>query len=178
MIKSIRTLILVALIAFFLVDGFLEKPSLQAGQAFDSIFTLILLVAIWFSLRRRSQGKVGRPGEEGTSHPSRTVGRQGERVPRPSSAATPSPNEALPSTLGGLNVVYHHPPWSVVERGHVLGKFRDTLIPSWILTSDKRLADYTGVQTFSYPEQCPCIEIPEKSELILPPGMVYTIRSS
>lgn len=178
MIKPIRTLILVAFIAF-LVNGFLDDPSPHAENAFDSFFTLLLLAAIWFNLRQRSQGKVGQPPrQERSSTTPPTEQAQAEQSPAMPPVPPPAAKVDLPTTIGGMSVIYHQSPWSVVERGKALGKFRNTLISSWIRTSDKRLADYAGVHSLAYPEQCPCIEIPEKSELILPPGMIYTIRSS
>ena len=173
MIKSIRNLIIVALIAF-LVNSFLGDPSPMAEQAFDSFFTLILLAFIWYNLRHRFQEKIDKHAQSSAPKASNA----GESVSPPPPDEPPVQKVVLPATIGGLSVIYHQSPWSVVERGQVLGKFRNSLISAWIRTSDKRIADYVGIHSLPYPEQCSCIEIPEKAELILPPGMVYTIRSS
>lgn len=176
MIRSIRTLILIALLAF-LFSALLEETSPQDERLFDSFFTLLLLGVLWFNLRHRLQRKQDQPGAPSPT-PSNKVEGTGARANTPSPVAPPRKEVALPSTLHGLPLIYHQPPWTVVERGQVLGRFRNARIPSWIRTSDKRTADYVGVQTLTYPDHCPCIEIPERSELILPPGMVYTIRPS
>lgn len=150
--KSIRLLILVAFLAF-LMGGGVERYSPQGESSFDSLLTLILLAAIGFNLSRRSKDKA--------------VARK-----EPTTRLEPPP------MIGGMRVIYHIPPWAVIERGEALGKLGNAIISSWIRTSDKRVADYVGIQQFSYPDHCFCIEIPEKSELIVSPGMVYTIRPS
>lgn len=180
MTRPIRILILIAFLAF-LSDGFMEQQTPQANHLFDSLFTLLLLAAIWFHLTRRSKERPGKRVER-TSHPASPMAGHSEPSKARVAPVPPAPSqhavERPPPTLGGLRVIYHQTPWSVVERGQVLGKFRDTLISAWVRTSDQRTADYVGIQVLSYPDKCQCIEIPEKSEFILPPGMVYTIRSS
>ncbi|MBF0108534.1 MAG: hypothetical protein HQL76_05110 [Magnetococcales bacterium] len=76
-----------------------------------------------------------------------------------------------------LRVIHHEATWGVVARGRCLGMFKNAPIHEWIRTSDQREADYSGVSNAPLPEECTCIEIPERSELIVPPGLIYTIRS-
>ncbi|MBF0422664.1 MAG: hypothetical protein HQL73_06705 [Magnetococcales bacterium] len=76
-----------------------------------------------------------------------------------------------------LEVIHHTADWSVVARGDTVGMFRNAPISAWIRTSDEREADYCGITNLPLPEQYSCIEIPATSELILPPGLVYHIRS-
>lgn len=83
----------------------------------------------------------------------------------------------LRSGSRSLRVIHHEPTWTVVAKGRSLGVFKKTPIPAWIRTSDKREADYCGVSNAPLPEKCTCIEIPERSELIVPPGLIYIIRS-
>lgn len=80
-------------------------------------------------------------------------------------------------TSRSLQVIHHESSWKVVARGRSLGVFKSAPIPAWIRTSDRREADYCGVSNAPLPEKCTCIEIPERSELIVPPGLIYTIRS-
>lgn len=74
-------------------------------------------------------------------------------------------------------VIYHESAWKVVAKGRSLGVFKNAPIPAWIRTSDQREADYCGVSNVPLPEKCTCVEIPERSELIVPPGLVYIIRT-
>ena len=76
-----------------------------------------------------------------------------------------------------IKTIHHKSPWAIVERGETIGRFRNTPIPAWILTSDDRTADYDGIADDPSLDGTVCIEIPERSELILPPGLVYTLRS-
>lgn len=174
MIKSIRILILAAFIAF-LANGFLENHLPQEDHMLDSFFTLLLLAVIWFNLRHHSQGDERRSD---TKEASPQVSPRPFPHASPATEQNPQKKTTLPPTIGGLSVIYHQPPWCIVERGDILGTLNNARISSWIRTSDKRLADYSGVQSLSYLEQCACIEIPERSELIVFPGMVYTIRPS
>ena len=97
-------------------------------------------------------------------------------VPRPYSGDT------VPNILGALRreavtVIHHKSPWSIIERGDTVGRFRNAPIPAWILTSDNRTADYNGIADSPAADETVCVEIPERSELILPPGLVYLLRS-
>ncbi|MBF0380365.1 MAG: hypothetical protein HQL69_05060 [Magnetococcales bacterium] len=88
----------------------------------------------------------------------------------------------IPGLLGSLRVetikiIHHKAPWSIVERGATIGRFRNTPIPAWIRTSDDREADYHGITDDLAMDGTVCIEIPESSELILSPGLVYLLRS-
>ncbi|MBF0145165.1 MAG: hypothetical protein HQL84_03680 [Magnetococcales bacterium] len=76
-----------------------------------------------------------------------------------------------------LRVIHHESTWAVVARGRSLGMFKNAPIHEWIRTSDQREADYSGISNAPLPEQCTCIEIPDRAELIVPPGLIYTIRS-
>jgi hypothetical protein len=88
----------------------------------------------------------------------------------------------LPGLLGSLRVetikiIYHKAPWSIVERGDTIGRFRNTPIPAWVRTSDNREADYHGITDDPAMDGSVCIEMPDRSELILSPGLVYLLRS-
>ncbi|MBF0437414.1 MAG: hypothetical protein HQL77_18905 [Magnetococcales bacterium] len=76
-------------------------------------------------------------------------------------------------------VIYHdhESAWKVVAKGRSLGMFKNAPIPAWIRTSDQREADYCGISNVPLPEKCSCVEIPERSEFIVPPGLVYLIRT-
>ncbi|MBF0414299.1 MAG: hypothetical protein HQL78_11415 [Magnetococcales bacterium] len=76
-----------------------------------------------------------------------------------------------------VQVIYHESAWKVVAKGRSLGMFKNAPIPAWIRTSDQREADYCGISNVPLPEKCSCVEIPERSELIVPPGLVYLIRT-
>ncbi|MBF0448491.1 MAG: hypothetical protein HQL67_09845 [Magnetococcales bacterium] len=76
-----------------------------------------------------------------------------------------------------VTLLYHKAPWAITERGETVGRFRNTPIPAWIATSDKRHADYNGITDDPVMNGSVCIEVPERSELILPPGLVYRLRS-
>lgn len=155
----------------------MERYSSQGENSFDSVVTLILLAAIWFNLSRRSKDKaVGR--KDTTPLPLGRVDVPDISMANKTPAASDVVSPDLLPKIGEMRVIYHLPPWSVVERGQALGRLGNAIISSWIRTSDKRVADYVGIQELSYPEHCFCIEIPEKSELIISPGMVYTIRPS
>ncbi|MBF0195139.1 MAG: hypothetical protein HQL71_11320 [Magnetococcales bacterium] len=88
----------------------------------------------------------------------------------------------IPGLLGSLRVetikiIHHKAPWAIVERGATIGRFRNTPIPAWIRTSDNRSADYHGITEDPTMDGTVCIEIPESSELILSPGLVFLLRS-
>ncbi len=90
--------------------------------------------------------------------------------------------EPVPNILGSLrreatSIVFHKPPWAIVERGETIGRFRNTPIPAWIRTSDNRQADYHGITADPLLDGTVCTEIPERSELILPPGLVFLLRT-
>ncbi|MBF0445745.1 MAG: hypothetical protein HQL68_09145, partial [Magnetococcales bacterium] len=76
-----------------------------------------------------------------------------------------------------IKIIHHKSPWAIVERGATIGRFRNTPIPAWIRTSDDRAADYHGITEDPTMDGTVCIEIPESSELILSPGLVYLLRS-
>ncbi|MBF0455051.1 MAG: hypothetical protein HQL72_09605 [Magnetococcales bacterium] len=93
-----------------------------------------------------------------------------------------SMNDAIPNLLGSLRpdnhtIIRHKSPWAIIERGATVGRFRNAPIPAWIVTSDNRKADYNGITDDPSLEGVVCIEVPERSELILPPGLVYLLRS-
>jgi hypothetical protein len=88
----------------------------------------------------------------------------------------------IPNILGSLRgeaikIIYHKSPWAIIERGATIGRFQNAPIPAWIRTSDNRAADYNGIAEDPSLDGTVCIEIPERSELILPPGLVYILRS-
>ncbi|HIJ83190.1 MAG TPA: hypothetical protein HPQ00_03195 [Magnetococcales bacterium] len=76
-----------------------------------------------------------------------------------------------------VQVIHHEATWAVIAKGRSLGVFKKAPIPAWIRTSDQREADYCGISNVPLPEECTCIEIPERAELIVPPGLIYIVRS-
>ncbi|MEO5347882.1 MAG: hypothetical protein H7834_16110 [Magnetococcus sp. YQC-9] len=104
------------------------------------------------------------------------------RQPQPSmsSPASFEPAKILFSTKPARpsgRIILHKLPWAVVEQGKPVGKFRHVSIPAWIRTTDNRLADYAGIALTPPPEGCVCLEIPDQAELILPPGLIYALRT-
>lgn len=140
-----------------LVNAFFQSGTMEESPPglFAVVLLLLLAAAVYFyrlSLRSES----GKP--EG-------------RGPQPGNFFGLGQDSSAPKEI------LHALPWKVVERGRTLGLFQNTPIPEWIRTSDHRQADYSGVSSIHPPEKCVCVEIPERSELILPPGLVYIVRS-
>ena len=155
------TKILLVLMATLVLGKVLFDSGDAAGGT-PGVFTVVLLVlaglVVYFIRNMISGVSFGEgDGEAGA------VDASGESVLRPGARA--------------LRVIHHEPTWSVVAKGRSLGVFKNTPIPAWIRTSDQREADYCGVSNVPLPEKCTCIEIPERSELIVPPGLIYTVRS-
>ncbi|MBF0158728.1 MAG: hypothetical protein HQL58_04330 [Magnetococcales bacterium] len=73
-------------------------------------------------------------------------------------------------------LVYHASPWQPSAQGESLGLFRNQIIPAWIRLPDGRQADYAGIFGTSLPEECYGIEFPQRGEVVIRPGIVYTLR--
>lgn len=155
-----------------LVSGLLDHEESESFSM-DTLFTLAFMGYIWYMLRR-SKGK-------------------SESAPPPTSPLGTNQNQAtvqakpVPTTVYTLSyhlksntanrIIQHKSPWTIVEQGKPVGFFRHTPIPAWIRTSDNRQADYAGIALNPPPEECVCLELPDQAELILPPGLIYAIRS-
>lgn len=146
--NKIKILILTAFAAFA-VNALLGEGE-NGLLTLDTLLTLIFLGYIGYALRRVSQSDSRKKG-----------------APATKTGATRAPQ-----------VIHHKPPWSVVARGRTVGRYQNTPIPAWIKTSDDRKAVYAGLALAAPPEECACVEIPERSELILPPGLLYAIQTS
>jgi hypothetical protein len=120
--------------------------------------------------------------QPGASEPEKsTFGPQDPDLSGPD-RTNPGVGDSIPNLLGSLRgeatkIIHHKAPWAIVERGATVGRFRNAPIPAWILTSDNRKADYNGITDDPSLDGAVCTEIPERSELILPPGLVYLLRS-
>ncbi|MBF0357720.1 MAG: hypothetical protein HQL70_03870 [Magnetococcales bacterium] len=104
------------------------------------------------------------PGMEELKHPSRQVELQHRGLLNSLRVET-------------IKIIHHKAPWAITERGETIGRFRNTPIPAWVRTSDNREADYHGITDDPAMDGSVCIEIPDRSELILSPGLVYLLRS-
>ncbi|MBF0165578.1 MAG: hypothetical protein HQM01_13940 [Magnetococcales bacterium] len=171
-------LLLLAALAVFLVNGLLSQHESDTISS-DTLFTLAFLGYIWHVLRRNKGATP--PGQ----NPSAMEQTEATTSPPPS-PATPAPAPASVPTRIFLatqslrpsgRIIQHKLPWSVVEQGKPVGQFRHAPIPAWIRTSDNRHAEYVGIALAPPPDGCVCLEIPDQSELILPPGLIYAIRS-
>ncbi|MEO5376328.1 MAG: hypothetical protein H7832_00870 [Magnetococcus sp. DMHC-6] len=165
--NPIRIFILTLLISL-LASSFLENMDGLGLSLSDIIATLALLGVILY-FRKKNIAKQQKPFFTNS-----------QQTPSP---MEPKPNEntvnipSMSSKKETDRVIHHPPAWSVIERGDPVGRFRNTAIYNWIRTSDLRSAEYSGIVTIDIPENCPCVEIPSRGELILPPGLVYAIRS-
>ncbi len=167
--NRIKILTIAAVIAF-LISGFLGESNSPAS-ILDTLFTFAVLGYIWYAMRRT----IGSQKEKKPENP--TQSRSTPDQPREHPRTAPEPLwEKRPK--GPTGVIHHKSPWSVVEKGDTVGNFRNAPIPAWIRTSDNRRADYSGITNTIPPEESVCVEIPERKELILPPGLIYAIRSS
>jgi hypothetical protein len=166
--------------AVFLIGGFLNKHESDSISS-DTLFTLLFFGYIWhvLSRSRRATPPAKQPAEPESSPPREEQTPSPATIPLPQTPASPPRMIFSPLMLrpAGGRIILHKQPWSVVEQGQPVGQFRHVPIPAWIRTSDNRHADYAGVAQTPPPEGCVCLEIPDQSELILPPGLVYAIRS-
>lgn len=173
--NRIRILIFAAVIAF-VISGFLGEHGSSPASTLDSLLTLGFLAYIWHAMRRAT----GSPpkDEERRQTPAPPSGEPDADRPEPA----PQTEEAAPwnrqPEQTPPRIIHHKTPWSVVEKGETVGSFRNSPIHAWIRTSDNRQADYSGITPNPPPAESVCLEIPERRELILPPGLVYAIRSS
>lgn len=94
-------------------------------------------------------------------------------ITRNRSAGSP----AEPSREETPEIIQHEPPWQVVDQGSSLGTFYNHPIPAWIKTSDGRQAYYSGITADLSPDRTACLEFPRRGELIIPPGLVYSLAS-
>ncbi|MBF0191907.1 MAG: hypothetical protein HQL99_12330 [Magnetococcales bacterium] len=171
--NNLRILLLAAL-AVFVVGEFLS-PRESDNVSSDTLFTLAFLAYIWHVLSR-NRGSTPPARNPSTPEPNEST----PSAPSPAPTPIPTPPKSIFSPMmlrsASGRVIQHKLPWSVVDQGHPVGQFRHTPIPAWIRTSDNRHADYTGIALTPPPDGCVCLEIPDQAELILPPGLVYTIR--
>lgn len=166
--SQLKLLIGVA-VAVLLAAGFLDGVPETIKQGVMWLFFLVVLGVILTGVHRMFLADREDDGEDAAENSS---GDASTDAPQPFTMTQP---EA--ASITSSQIIHYKPPWSVVEQGVSLGSFRHAPIPAWIRTSDQREADYIGVFNSSLPDGCVCVEIPERSELILPPGLVYAIRS-
>lgn len=164
-------ILLLASVAVVLVIGLLDQPESDTFSM-DTLFTLAFIGYIWHKLR--GNNNVNTP----PSSPSKPSDTQKEETPF---ATKPVPPKlyVLPQVTktASSRVIQHKPPWTIIEQGQSVGYFRHLPIPAWIRTSDNRQADYAGIALMPPPKECVCLELPDQAELILPPGLIYAIRS-
>ncbi len=168
--NRIKILTIAAVIAF-IISGFLGEGSSPASTL-DTLLTFGFLGYIWYAMRRAigSQSQEKKPKQPPTQEQEQSA------QPPEMREAKKAPRERRPK--GDPQIIHHKSPWSVVETGDTVGNFRNAPIPAWIRTSDNRQADYSGITNDVPPEESVCLEIPERKELILPPGLIYAIRPS
>nr|CRH04641.1 conserved protein of unknown function [Candidatus Magnetococcus massalia] len=77
---------------------------------------------------------------------------------------------------GQKSAIWHVTPEFVTATGNRLGRFRDQPIPEWISTSDGKKGVFTGITDIKLPKECACLELTDRGELIIPPGLVYTVN--
>ncbi|MEO5335129.1 MAG: hypothetical protein H7839_24210 [Magnetococcus sp. YQC-5] len=177
-------IVILALVAAFLVSGLLNHSESDL-ISLDTLFTLAFLGYIWHVLRRnKSAGgdAKGVPQPPPDTHYNRQDAdfdpdEDPEPEPAPPSPHPPSPYVVSHMLRSTGRVIMHKVPWAIVEQGKAVGSFRHVPIPAWIRTSDNRKADYAGIALVPPPEECVCLELPDQAELILPPGLIYAIRS-
>ncbi|MEG3640247.1 hypothetical protein [Magnetococcus sp. PR-3] len=76
---------------------------------------------------------------------------------------------------GQQSTIWHVTPNFVSKMGQQVGRFKETPIPEWIETSDGKMAEFTGITDIRLPKECACLELIDRKELIIPPGLVYTV---
>ncbi|MBF0273221.1 MAG: hypothetical protein HQL98_14315 [Magnetococcales bacterium] len=173
--NNLRILLLAAL-AVFVVGEFLNQRESDSISS-DTLFTLAFLAYIWHVL---SRNRGATPPTRNTPTPESTE--PATTLSSPAAAPpVPTPSRgffaSMPIRPASGRMIQHKLPWSVVDQGQPVGQFRHVPIPAWIRTSDNRHADYAGIALTPPPDGCVCLEIPDQAELILPPGLVYAIRS-
>ncbi|NGZ07338.1 MAG: hypothetical protein G8237_13395 [Magnetococcales bacterium] len=181
--NTLRILILTAL-AVFLVGGFLTQHESDTSTS-DMLFTLLVVGYLWYVMHRKKQDTPPDPSAQPAPNPPQTQPTQPTLESEPAApllitpATAPLPRMFFASRMMRPTgrIIQHKLPWSVVEQGKSVGQFRHVPIPAWIRTSDNRHADYAGIAQTALPDGCVCLELPEQAELILPPGLVYAIRS-
>ncbi|MBF0180473.1 MAG: hypothetical protein HQM03_10670 [Magnetococcales bacterium] len=164
-------ILLLVLFGIILVNGLVNSRESEAFAS-DTLFTLAILAYIWHVWRRRrtdSQPFPSQPEAPQQPMPAPEVKRPVQPVPQP---VVP----VLRAFASG-RVIHHKAPWTIVEQGKSVGTFHHLPIPAWIRTSDNRQADYAGIAQTPPPAECVCVELLDQAELILPPGLIYAIRS-
>ncbi|MBF0439948.1 MAG: hypothetical protein HQL93_12635 [Magnetococcales bacterium] len=169
--NHIRTLIL-ALLTVLLVNVFLNETD-SSPISMDTLVTLGFIAFIWYRLNK-SKGN-----NKNTTPPPPSDKPEINQNPEP---MAPTPTHPKPYRVQNASpfsgrIIHHKSPWAIVAQGKSVGQFRKVPIPEWIRTSDNRMADYSGIAMTQFPQECVCLEVPEQTELILPPGLIYTIRS-
>ncbi|MBF0370198.1 MAG: hypothetical protein HQL52_12150 [Magnetococcales bacterium] len=167
-----------AALAAFFISAALENWNSENISLPDTILTGALLFYIWQTIRRTAGSQDERPPassspekKEEQATPEEAEEKVAEKTATPPFQPQNSESDAEEQTI------LHIPPWTIVEKGKILGNFRDNPIPSWIRTSDNRKAVYAGIAPDTLPDNCACLEIPSRGELIIPPGLIYAIRS-
>ncbi|ABK43959.1 hypothetical protein Mmc1_1450 [Magnetococcus marinus MC-1] len=77
---------------------------------------------------------------------------------------------------GQQSTIWHVTPDFIRRMGTQVGRFKEVPIPEWIETSDGKMAQFTGVTEIRLPKECACLELTDRKELIIPPGLVYTVN--
>ncbi|MBF0417622.1 MAG: hypothetical protein HQL86_05165 [Magnetococcales bacterium] len=202
--NQLRILLLTAM-AIFLVLGLLNQRESENFTS-DLLFTLAFFAYIWHVLRRNRGASPPQPHQRANPEapmerapmpppastpmpptPSAaqrpaTMAKPRQPVGQPASTSQPGGEpgkihfSTKPARQAG-RIILHKLPWAVVEHGKPVGQFRHMPIPAWIRTTDNRLADYAGIALTPPPEGCVCLEVPDQAELILPPGLIYAIRT-
>lgn len=91
--------------------------------------------------------------------------------------ATGEEIEFLPGVRARLTgVAPHGQSWRLERSSREVGTFQGQPIPAWVVTPDGRRGDYLGVTRERVPPSCSCLELPDRHELILPPGLVYRLH--
>ncbi|MBF0294171.1 MAG: hypothetical protein HQL96_03205 [Magnetococcales bacterium] len=164
-------ILLLVLLGILLVNGMASSRESDSFPS-DSLFTLAILAYIWHMWRRRradSQPFSPLPEAPQPPTPNPEIKRPVPPVPQPVAPV-------LRAFTSG-RVIHHKAPWTIVEKGKSVGTFHHLPIPAWIRTSDNRQADYAGIAQTPPPAECVCVELLDQAELILPPGLIYVIRS-
>lgn len=203
-VNQLRLLLLTAM-AVFLVLGLLNQRESENFTS-DLLFTLAFFAYIWHVLRRNrgaapptqpppADAPMERtptpPPAASPTPPTQAAPPRHPATPKPRPPANPQPAPG-PQPMAGEpaktlfstkparpngRIILHKLPWTIVEQGKPVGQFRHVPIPAWIRTPDNRFADYAGIALTPPPEGCVCLEIPDQAELILPPGLIYAIRT-
>lgn len=185
-VNHFKTLLL-ATLAAFVVSALLDQFGSSTISS-DALFTMLVMGYILYLLRRKADigtpPSTRSPAEEDPAHATPPDGDDtadsAPRTPQPtpwSPPRSPSPPVTSKPAMATGRIIRHQLPWAVVESGQPVGQFRHVPIPAWIRTSDNRRAEYAGIALNPPPEGCVCLEIPDQAELILPPGLIYAIRS-